>query len=111
MTCPDTFVTPFVPPPLGRANHDRLSAVEQVRFSRGTERPIPDSGPAVARALAAVTLLRIRDQLGADALAQILGARLVFGVTERQWPRAAVTSRGYWRLGASDHPDHDYGED
>lgn len=32
-------------------------------------------------------------------------------LTERQWPRAAVTSRGYWRLGASDHPDHDYGED
>jgi NADPH-dependent ferric siderophore reductase len=32
-------------------------------------------------------------------------------LTERGWPRAALTSRGYWRSGTADHPDHDYGED
>lgn len=26
-------------------------------------------------------------------------------------PVTAMTTRGYWRLGESDHPDHDYGED
>jgi len=25
--------------------------------------------------------------------------------------RTALTPRGYWRLGAADHPDHGYGED
>jgi NADPH-dependent ferric siderophore reductase len=40
----------------------------------------------------------------------VRGLRSYF-LTERQWPRTALTSRGYWRLGAADHPDHDYGED
>ena len=26
-------------------------------------------------------------------------------------PSAALITRGYWRLGEADHPDHDYGED
>ncbi|UDY23460.1 siderophore-interacting protein [Nocardioides sp. Kera G14] len=26
-------------------------------------------------------------------------------------PRDHVTTRGYWRIGAANHPDHDYGED
>lgn len=26
-------------------------------------------------------------------------------------PRASLVTRGYWRLGESDHPDHDHGED
>jgi NADPH-dependent ferric siderophore reductase len=26
-------------------------------------------------------------------------------------PATALTSRGYWRLGESNHPDHDYGDD
>ena len=26
-------------------------------------------------------------------------------------PRAQVTTRGYWRLGEVNHPDHDFGED
>ena len=30
---------------------------------------------------------------------------------ERQLPRAHVVTRGYWRLGETDHPDRDYGED
>lgn len=29
----------------------------------------------------------------------------------RALPAARVTTRGYWRLGASNHPDHDFGED
>ena len=30
---------------------------------------------------------------------------------ERGLARAAVTTRGYWRIGQTDYPDHDYGED
>ncbi|WP_051367103.1 siderophore-interacting protein [Hamadaea tsunoensis] len=30
---------------------------------------------------------------------------------ERGLPRASLTSRGYWRLGTANHPDHDYGDD
>lgn len=26
-------------------------------------------------------------------------------------PRTQVTTRGYWRIGAANHPDHDFGED
>jgi len=26
-------------------------------------------------------------------------------------PRQSLTTRGYWRLGEANHPDHDYGED
>jgi NADPH-dependent ferric siderophore reductase len=32
-------------------------------------------------------------------------------LTERQVPRAQLVTRGYWRLGETDHPDRDYGED
>ena len=30
---------------------------------------------------------------------------------ERQLPRTQLVTRGYWRLGETDHPDRDYGED
>lgn len=30
---------------------------------------------------------------------------------ERQVPAASLTTRGYWRIGEDNHPDHDYGED
>lgn len=30
---------------------------------------------------------------------------------ERRVPLPALVTRGYWRLGEADHPDHDYGED
>jgi NADPH-dependent ferric siderophore reductase len=29
----------------------------------------------------------------------------------RRLPRDHVTTRGYWRIGEANHPDHDYGED
>ena len=32
-------------------------------------------------------------------------------LTERQFPRERLVTRGYWRLGETDHPDRDYGED
>jgi NADPH-dependent ferric siderophore reductase len=32
-------------------------------------------------------------------------------LTERQFPRAQLVTRGYWRFGETDHPDRDYGED
>ncbi|WLQ31935.1 siderophore-interacting protein [Streptomyces castrisilvae] len=30
---------------------------------------------------------------------------------ERMLPRPQVTTRGYWRVGEANHPDHDFGED
>jgi NADPH-dependent ferric siderophore reductase len=35
--------------------------------------------------------------------------RLLLG--QRGIPHSALVTRGYWRLGAADHPDHDYGDD
>jgi NADPH-dependent ferric siderophore reductase len=32
-------------------------------------------------------------------------------LTDRFLSRDQVTTRGYWRLGEANHPDHDYGED
>jgi len=32
-------------------------------------------------------------------------------LNERGLPRDQLVTRGYWRLGESDHPDRDYGED
>jgi NADPH-dependent ferric siderophore reductase len=32
-------------------------------------------------------------------------------LTERHLPPAALVTRGYWRTGEQNHPDHDYGED
>ncbi len=32
-------------------------------------------------------------------------------LSERQFPRMHLTTRGYWRCGEADHPDRDYGED
>lgn len=32
-------------------------------------------------------------------------------LSERGLPAAAVVTRGYWRQGEADHPDHDFGED
>lgn len=29
----------------------------------------------------------------------------------RGLPASALVTRGYWRLGEANHPDHDYGED
>ena len=30
---------------------------------------------------------------------------------DKQVPVSRLVTRGYWRIGAADHPDHDYGED
>jgi NADPH-dependent ferric siderophore reductase len=32
-------------------------------------------------------------------------------ITERHLPPASLVTRGYWRAGEQNHPDHDYGED
>jgi NADPH-dependent ferric siderophore reductase len=43
----------------------------------------------------------------ADAMRKIRRQLLVDGALPREW----VTTRGYWKQGATDHPDRDYGED
>jgi len=43
----------------------------------------------------------------ADAMRKIRRQLLV----DRALPREWVTTRGYWKQGATDHPDRDYGED
>jgi NADPH-dependent ferric siderophore reductase len=32
-------------------------------------------------------------------------------LTERNLDPSSLVTRGYWRLGEDNHPDHDYGED
>ena len=32
-------------------------------------------------------------------------------LTDKKVPRDALVTRGYWRVGEQNHPDHDYGED
>jgi NADPH-dependent ferric siderophore reductase len=32
-------------------------------------------------------------------------------LAERRLPASALVTRGYWRLGEANHPDHDYGDD
>jgi NADPH-dependent ferric siderophore reductase len=32
-------------------------------------------------------------------------------LTERRMPASSLVTRGYWRLGEANHPDHDYGDD
>ena len=32
-------------------------------------------------------------------------------LAERRLPASSLVTRGYWRLGAANHPDHDYGDD
>lgn len=34
-----------------------------------------------------------------------------YALKDRGLPRAQVTTRGYWRVGEANHPDHDFGED
>jgi len=47
--------------------------------------------------------------VGCEALAM---RRLRASILERSGlDRTRVTARGYWRAGAVNHPDHDYGDD
>jgi len=43
-------------------------------------------------------------------LAAMRGIRRHF-TRERGLPSSSLVTRGYWRLGEVDHPDHDYGDD
>jgi NADPH-dependent ferric siderophore reductase len=42
--------------------------------------------------------------------AAMRGIRRYF-MAERRLPASSLVTRGYWRLGEVNHPDHDYGED
>ncbi|MGH9109948.1 MAG: siderophore-interacting protein [Acidimicrobiales bacterium] len=54
-----------------------------------------DSGTHVWVACEAVVVRRIRKHL----------------LDDRRLPVGSIVTRGYWRLGVADHPDHDYGDD
>jgi NADPH-dependent ferric siderophore reductase len=42
--------------------------------------------------------------------AAMRGIRRYF-LTERRLPASSLVTRGYWRVGEANHPDHDYGDD
>jgi NADPH-dependent ferric siderophore reductase len=67
-------------------------------------------GTALATAAQAATLGPDSHVWVACESSAVRGLRSYF-LTERDWPRTALTSRGYWRAGTANHPDHDYGED
>jgi NADPH-dependent ferric siderophore reductase len=53
------------------------------------------TGTHIWVACEAAAMRRIRTHLRAD----------------RRIPASSLVTRGYWRLGAANHPDHDYGDD
>lgn len=59
--------------------------IEHARAELGSERLLV-GGESAGGYLAATTLLRVRDELGADAVARFVGANLVFGVYD--WGRS-----------------------
>jgi NADPH-dependent ferric siderophore reductase len=74
----------------------------------------PDPGQAGRGLESAVRALELPAGSGriyvaceADAMRRIRRHLLV----ERCFPRERLVTRGYWRLGETDHPDRDYGED
>ncbi len=73
--------------------------------------PTAPAGVELAAAVAAFRQPAGRGQVyvacEADAMRRIRRQLLV----ERALPRGWVTTRGYWKQGATDHPDRDYGED
>jgi len=98
-----------------------VDAAEEHALDAGTEsaeirwlRRGPDARHAGRELEAAVRTLELPAGAGrvyvaceADAMRRIRRHLLV----ERQLPREQLVTRGYWRLGETDHPDRDYGED
>jgi NADPH-dependent ferric siderophore reductase len=78
-------------------------------LTRGADTARP--GEALERAVRALELPpgngRVYVACEADAMRRIRRHLL----NERALARAHVVTRGYWRLGETDHPDRDYGED
>lgn len=73
----------------------------------GTARAGVELAAAVAAFTAPSGIGQIYVACEADAMRGIRAQLLM----ERGLPRAWVTTRGYWKQGATDHPDRDYGED
>ena len=72
------------------------------------------TAPAGVELTAAVAAFQLPSGTGgvyvaceSDAMRRIRRQLLV----ERGLPREWLTTRGYWKQGATDHPDRDYGED
>ncbi len=89
---------------------DARSANTEIRWLRRG----PDAGNAGRELEAAMRRIELPPGSGriyvaceSDAMRRIRRHLL----QERQFPRAHLVTRGYWRLGETDHPDRDYGED
>ena len=82
----DTYWLTRGPDP-ARAGAELESALRRLAF--------PDGPGRVYVACEADAMRRIRRHL----------------LTERGFARTDIVTRGYWKLGATDHPDRDYGED
>jgi NADPH-dependent ferric siderophore reductase len=105
------------------------SATAEVHLEvAGPEEEIPLDSPA--KATITWHHRRSPDSFGADLLEAAAGAEITAGtqvwvaceasamrairrllVGEKDVPHSALVTRGYWRAGVADHPDHDYGED
>jgi NADPH-dependent ferric siderophore reductase len=69
-----------------------------------------DSGTVLEEAARAADFVPGSQAWVAAEAADVRRVRAVL-LGERNLPREAVTTRGYWRAGVQNHPDHDYGED
>lgn len=83
------------PPGVAVTWHHRAGADSGETLVAAVQSAVLDEETHVWAACEASAVRRIRTHLVAD----------------RPLPRAHVTTRGYWRVGEADHPDHDFGAD
>jgi NADPH-dependent ferric siderophore reductase len=91
---------------------DRLDLSSRARLDvRWHLRTAPDAFGAelLHAARAADTSARVRFWVACEASAMREIRRYL--LDDRRLPRTSTVTRGYWRLGQTDYPDHDYGED
>jgi NADPH-dependent ferric siderophore reductase len=84
-----------------------LHRAQPVTGHDGAARAGVELAAAVAAFRAPAGIGRIYVACEADAMRRIRAQLLV----DRGLPREWLTTRGYWKQGATDHPDRDYGED
>lgn len=76
-------------------------------FVRRTDTP----GAALAEALADGALPQGEGRVWVAGEARAIRRIRTHLLSERGLPTASVVTRGYWRQGEADHPDHDFGDD
>jgi NADPH-dependent ferric siderophore reductase len=74
-------------------------------------RRVPDAwGAELDEAARAATIADGTKVWVACEASSMRGIRRHF-LADRRLPASSLVTRGYWRIGEANHPDHDYGDD